>query len=74
MDQCMFDASSVNNMSVGDYMILFGKQFTADDLAEIAGTIGYELICAVGRRVPRVYLKNGVKVSEVNFLLENIVH
>lgn len=72
MDQCMFDANSVNNISAGDYVILFGKEFTADDLAEIAGTIGYELVCAVGRRVPRVYFRHGEEVSFVSFLLENI--
>ncbi len=73
MDQCMFDVSSVNNIGVGDYLTLFGTDLTADSLAEVAGTIGYELVCAVGRRVPRIYLQHGKKCSEQNYLLENIV-
>ncbi len=74
MDQCMFDVSLVNNICVGDHIILFGKELSADHVASLAGTIGYELVCAVARRVPRIYYHKGKKISEVNMLLENIVH
>ncbi len=73
MDQCMFDVTCVNNICVGDHVILFGREFTADQLAEIAGTIGYELICAVSRRVPRIYYEGDKVIGEVNYLLEKIV-
>ena len=39
-----------------------------DDLAALAGTIPYELTCAVSKRVPRVYLQNG-QVTERELLL-----
>lgn len=73
MDQCMFDVTNVNNICVGDQVTLFGKGLSADDLAGSIGTIGYELICAVGRRVPRIYYQNGKQVEEINFIMENIV-
>lgn len=59
MDQCMFDVTGVEGVKTGDEMILFGKPedgITADDLAQLMGTINYEIVCAVGPRIPRVYI------------------
>lgn len=60
MDQIMVDLGPVCDAEVGDEAILFGKQgeeeITATELASIAGTIDYELLCAVSARVPRVYV------------------
>jgi len=58
MDQCMFDVSNIENVEAGDEVILFGKPadgITADDLAEIIGTINYEIVCAPSSRVVRTY-------------------
>jgi alanine racemase len=45
---------------VGDEAVLIGRQgseeITADEVAEIQGTISYEILCRIGPRVPRVYL------------------
>jgi len=60
MDQCMFDVSKVKDIKEGDEIILFGRPqdgITADQLAEIMGTINYEIVCAVNSRVPRVYVE-----------------
>ncbi len=59
MDQCMFDVSRVEEAQTGDEIILFGRQedgITVDDLAEIMGTINYEVVCSIGSRVPRIYV------------------
>jgi alanine racemase len=59
MDQCMFDVSGIEGIKEGDEAILFGRPedgITIDDLAEIIGTINYELVCLVSSRVPRVYI------------------
>lgn len=59
MDQCMFDVSNVEGVKEGDELILFGRPedgITADDLAEIIGTINYEVICSQSVRVPRIYI------------------
>lgn len=69
MDQCMIDVSDVNNISVGDEVIVFSdKGILADDVAKWSDTINYEVICLVSKRIPRVYLKNGEAVGELNFL------
>ena len=48
---------------VGDAVELFGQRQRVDVLAEILGTIPYELTCAVSKRVPRLYLENGQVVE-----------
>ena len=72
MDQCMIDVTAVNNINVGDEVILFGgsDKFSAENTAELIGTIGYELICAVGRRVPRIYIRDGEVTEVTNYLLD----
>ena len=47
---------------------MLGKQNSINDLAALAGTIPYELTCAVSKRVPRIYIRNG-KVVEKELLL-----
>lgn len=67
MDMMMVDASEVDGVSVGDEVILFGRdrnvEISADDIAESIGTIGYELLCGVTSRVPRIYTHNGKDVD-----------
>jgi alanine racemase len=59
MDQTMIDVTDIPGVAVGDEVILIGEQssqrMTADDLAAHTGTIAYEVLCAVGMRVPRVW-------------------
>jgi alanine racemase len=57
MDMCMVDVSEVKNVQPGDEVILFGKGLPVDEIAMRIGTINYEVVCAVGKRVPRVYVK-----------------
>ena len=56
MDQFMADVSSVPEADVGDEVILLDGQYTADDMARAAGTIGYEVLCNISKRVSRVYV------------------
>jgi len=59
MDQAALDVAAVPNIQVGDVVTLIGRDgdavLTADDLAEAAGTISYEVLCAISNRVPRRY-------------------
>lgn len=55
MDYLMVDAGD-HPVAVGDEAILFGEGISADEVAEWAQTITYEIVCGVGPRVPRVYL------------------
>lgn len=70
MDQIVLDASAVPEVSAGDTATLWGPA-PADGFAqaaEKAGTISYELLCAVARRVPRVYLRGGEAVEVLDYL------
>ncbi len=59
MDQCMLDVSDVLDAKEGDEVILFGsaegQSVPVEELADIMGTINYEIVCMIGARVPRVY-------------------
>lgn len=58
MDMCMVDVTDVPGAALGDEVVLLGRQggeaVTAQELAELAGTIHYEVLCGVGARVPRM--------------------
>ena len=56
MDMCMVDISSIPNCKIGDVVTVFGVDPPAEELADKAGTINYEIVCSVSKRVPRVYL------------------
>ncbi|MEG1633055.1 MAG: alanine racemase [Oscillospiraceae bacterium] len=56
MDMCMVDVSDMPEVRVGDVVTVFGVGLGVDEQAKKAGTISYELLCAVSPRVPRVYL------------------
>ena len=56
MDMCMVDVTELPEVKTGDIVTVFGDDPTADELGSLAGTIAYELLCAVSPRVPRVYL------------------
>ncbi len=60
MDLTMVDVTDIPAVRTGSEAVLIGSQgglrVTADDLAALAGTIPYEILCAIGPRVPRIYL------------------
>ncbi len=60
MDQIMVDVGPAGDVRMGEEVVLFGRQgeeeITVTELAELAGTINYELVCAISSRVPRIYL------------------
>lgn len=67
MDMMMVDASEVDGVSVGDEVVLFGRdgnvEIRSDDIAESIGTIAHEVLCGVTSRVPRIYTHNGKDVD-----------
>ena len=58
MDQMCVDISDIENVKMGNEVILFGKDLSVDTLADLTGTINYEIICGISPRVPRI-IKNG---------------
>ena len=75
MDQFMVDVTHIPGVKPGDVATIFGtdgeEEITADEVAANAQTIGYELICGIASRVPRVYLKNGEVDSIACAILDN---
>jgi len=63
MDMCMIDLTELPQVDVGDEVEIFGKRSSVGDLAALAGTIPYELTCAVSKRVPRIYFRGGEEVE-----------
>ncbi|MDP3730785.1 MAG: alanine racemase [Candidatus Omnitrophota bacterium] len=59
MDQMMIDVGHIKGVTVGDEVVLIGKQgrneIRTEKLARLAGTIAYEFVCGISNRVPRVY-------------------
>jgi len=53
--------------------VLIGKQkdneIKVEDLAKSVGTINYELVSIIGKRIPRVYLKEGKIYNVLNYLI-----
>ena len=60
MDQIMVDCGDDTGVAMGDEVVLIGRQgddeIGAVDWARLLDTIGYEVVCGVGARVPRVYV------------------
>ena len=63
MDMCTLDISHVPECIVGDEVVLMGEQdgerITADEIAAKVYSISYEILCALGKRAPRVFLQAG---------------
>ena len=60
MDQFMVDVTDILNVKEGDEAVLMGKrgqcEISADEIAKITGTISYEVVCDIGKRVPRIII------------------
>ncbi|MCM1226731.1 MAG: alanine racemase [Clostridium sp.] len=59
MDQLVLDVTDAGDVKSGDIVTLIGsdgdEKITADELASLYGTIGYEVVCGISKRVPRIY-------------------
>lgn len=72
MDQFMVDVTDIEDVKSGDEVILLGSdgeiKFDAEDMANILNTISYEVLCLIGRRAPRVYIKDK-KILDIKYLM-----
>lgn len=63
MDQLMLDVTGVSGVQAGDVATVFGTDgsstLSIEEMAGAIGTISYEIVCLIGKRVPRLYLRNG---------------
>ena len=60
MDQMMVDVTDIPDVEYESEVVMVGKSgdevITADDLAHLIGTIGYEIVCGISKRVEREYV------------------
>ncbi len=73
MDQMMVDVTDVPGVRLGDEVVLYGRQgfeeIKGEEAAELIGTINYELLCGVSKRVPRYYFKDN-KLSSISDIFD----
>ena len=67
MDQCIVDVTDIPDVAMGDQVTLAGcdgaECISFDHLAQLSDTINYEMVCLVGKRVDRIFLRNGCRVA-----------
>lgn len=72
MDQLMIDVTNIEGVKSGDEVTVFGcdgtEKISVDEMAEKIGTINYEIVCLIGKRVPRIYINNGKVEGRVSYL------
>lgn len=72
MDQMMVDVTELENVAVGDTAVIFGsdggERISADEVATVAGTINYDIVCRLDCRVPRVFIKDGEIIGTFSYI------
>ncbi|QQK07475.1 alanine racemase [Miniphocaeibacter halophilus] len=72
MDQTMVDVSNIEDINIGDSVLLYGKDEYGElpiyEIANLANTIVYDLICGITMRIPRIYIKDNKVLSVINYL------
>jgi len=71
MDQCMIDVTDIPGAVVNSKVTVYGvsSSTSVDHIAKANGTINYEIVCALGERVPRVYKKGGQTVAIIDSIV-----
>lgn len=71
MDQFMVDVTDIPDVKEGDKVTLIGQDggesISIEEVANLVGSFNYELVCDIGKRVPRVYYKEGKKVGTADY-------
>ena len=71
MDQCMLDVTGIDAQE-GMLVTVFGKDGSAllpvEEFAALSGTINYETVCLIGKRVPRIFLNGNEAVGRLNYI------
>lgn len=72
MDQLMLDVTDIPGVEPGMTAVVWGRdgsaEISVDEIAALNQTINYEMVCLVGKRVPRIYLRGGEQVGQLNYI------
>ncbi len=73
MDQFMVDVTDIPDVKFMDQVVLVGydqdEHIPVEELSAVCGRFNYEFVCCLGRRIPRVYIKGGKVVDQVEYLV-----
>ena len=74
MDMCMVDVSEIPGIRVGDEAALFGYDtdgtlLPCERIAQQAGTISYEILCDISKRIPRIYMQDGREQEILQYIV-----
>ena len=74
MDMCMVDVSEIPEIRVGDEAALFGYDtdgtlLPCERIAQQAGTISYEILCGISKRIPRIYMQDGREQKILQYIV-----
>lgn len=72
MDQAMLDITDIEDVKENTVVTVFGKdgdqEIKIEDLSDALGTISYELLCLISKRIPRIYIYNGQPIGQLNYI------
>lgn len=72
MDQTLVDVTDIPDVKLGDVVTVYSNEIeggcSVTEAAKRIGTINYELLCAIGTRVPRIYLENGKPIEMQRYI------
>lgn len=72
MDQLMLDVTDIDGVCEGDEVTIFGKDgenmLSADEMASLTNSINYEVVCLIGKRVPRIYLSGEKQIGVTSYV------
>lgn len=72
MDQTMLDITDIDDVKENTGVTVFGKdgddEITVEELAGIVKTINYEILCLMSKRIPRLYIRHGEQIGQLNYL------
>lgn len=71
MDQCMVDVTGIEDVQLGDEAVLIGRDgeesISVDMLSKLSERFNYELVCLLGRRIPREYIRHGEIQEQMDY-------
>ncbi len=74
MDQSMLDVTGIEDVHADTTVTVFGADEGAslpvEEFAAWSDTINYEVVCAVGKRVPRLFIKGGQVIGQLNYIVK----
>ena len=74
MDQFMVDVTDIPDVKIGDEVTLIGRDgdevITMEEVGSLSGRFNYEFVCVLGKRIPRVFYRDGKRIASQEYFVE----